>query len=565
MRRKRSNEGVTVNAIAGTHVVTLGLDLSSARRRGCLGFAIQREDKTEDERYWMRGMKTFAETDPILGPGGQVSSREHPFQTFQWADYSAKPGYEYTYTVIPLYGKPAALREEPSVKVSVTTEVEYGKPHSVFFNRGSVASQEYARRFQDKSPKELGKELGVEEEAAAYRWLSRGLEEALLAFTECASGPGWGLHGAFYELRWRPFLDSLKAADRRGVDVRILYDGIEGESAKEGNEAEIKAAKAKSFCKPRTTGELMHNKFLVLTRKGKPLAVWTGSTNITENGLFGHMNCGHIVEDADVARAFLAYWEQLRSNPELKDEKAWIGEHNPAPPEPDGDLEEITPVFSPHKGNDVLDWYRDIAGRAGEALMMTFAFGMNDRFKEVYGREEEDVLRYALMDKPTSSGTREYMRGQEKRIQEIRNLPNVVVAIGNRIVTNSFDRWLKELDKIVETTHVPWVHTKFMLVDPLGRKPVTITGSANWSIASTSTNNENMLIVEGDRRVADIYLGEFMRLHSHYAFREAVAKGWNRDEGWKPQHLEPSSDWQRDYFDRDSERYWRRRYFVQTA
>ena len=31
--------------------------------------------------------------------------------------------------------------------------------------------------------------------------------------------------------------------------------------------------------------------------------------------------------------------------------------------------------------------------------------------------------------------------------------------------------------------NVNWVHTKFMLIDPLGTKPVTLTGSANWSEA----------------------------------------------------------------------------------
>src|SRR5215212_9133490 len=122
MRRRRSTQGVKVNAIAGTHVVSLGLDLSPERRRRCLGFAIQREDHTEDERYWMLGSKTFEETDPGLGPGGQVPSRDHPFQSFQWADYSAKPGHDYTYTVIPLYGTPAQLSEGHAVSVGVRTE-----------------------------------------------------------------------------------------------------------------------------------------------------------------------------------------------------------------------------------------------------------------------------------------------------------------------------------------------------------------------------------------------------------------------------------------------------------
>ena len=64
----------------------------------------------------MTGMKTFKETDPNLGPGGQVSSRQHPFQSFQWSDFSAKPAHDYTYTIIPLYGTPAALIEGSSVQ-----------------------------------------------------------------------------------------------------------------------------------------------------------------------------------------------------------------------------------------------------------------------------------------------------------------------------------------------------------------------------------------------------------------------------------------------------------------
>ncbi len=112
-------------------------------------------------------MKTFQATDPGLGPGGEVSSRDHPFQTFQWADYSAKPEHDYSYKVIPLNGAPAQLREGTHLAVRITTEAEVGTTHSVYFNRGAVASQEYARRFQDKAPDKL---IGAERDAA-LRWL----------------------------------------------------------------------------------------------------------------------------------------------------------------------------------------------------------------------------------------------------------------------------------------------------------------------------------------------------------------------------------------------------------
>ena len=553
MRKRRSKEGVTVNAIAGTHVVTLGMDLDEARRAKCLGFAIQREDHIEDERYWMTGMKAFRETDPGLGPGGRASSREQPFQGFQWADYSAKPGYDYTYTVIPLYGKPAALEEGPRVAVRVATEPEVGGTHSVFFNRGSVASQEYARRYLDTRPNKLPEEA----KAGAYAWLSRGLLEALLAFVARA-GPDHGLRGAFYEFQWPDVLRALKAARARGVDVKVVYDGIHG-STKRKNEAAIEACGVKGLCRPRTTGKLMHNKFLVLTRRDKPVAVWTGSTNLTENGIFGHLNCGHIVEDEGVARQYLDYWEELATNPELDEEKRWMAEHNPNPPEQWSS--DMTAVFSPHAGNDILDWYRDIAAGAEQALFMTFAFGMDGRFQDVY-RREDDVLRIALMDK---AGSGSGLAKGKRQIGAIRKRPNVLVAIGNRIATNSFDRWLAERGGL--TSNVQWVHTKFMLVDPLSKRPTVVAGSANFSEPSTSTNNENMLVIRGDTRAADIYLGEYMRLYNHYAFRESVARSRQRGEkDWRPQYLDSDwKSWQRDYFAPDHDRSLRRVYFAQSG
>ena len=159
---------------------------------------------------------------------------------------------------------------------------------------------------------------------------------------------------------------------------------------------------------------------------------------------------------------------------------------------------------------------------------------------------------------------------QERRdIQLIRNRPNVLVAIGNRIVTNSFDRWLAELSRIDPGVHVYWIHTKYMLVDPLGSTPIVVTGSANFSKASTDTNDENMLVIQGDKRIADIYFGEYLRLYTHYAFREAVKIFMEKQkagtpEDWQPQFLVDDDKWMAPYFDPNDRgaRYARRAYFA---
>ena len=97
MRRRKTIKGLTVNAIAGTSVVMLGMDMTDAARAGCLGFAIRRTRHDTNEVEWLRGMKSFEATQDDGGDGDGFRSNKHPFQSFQWADYMARPDTEYTF------------------------------------------------------------------------------------------------------------------------------------------------------------------------------------------------------------------------------------------------------------------------------------------------------------------------------------------------------------------------------------------------------------------------------------------------------------------------------------
>ena len=111
-----------------------------------------------------------------------------------------------------------------------------------------------------------------------------------------------------------------------------------------------------------------------------------------------------------------------------------------------------------------------------------------------------------------------------------------------------------------------YIHTKFMLVDPLSDDPLVVTGSANFSRPSQRINDENMLIIRGDTRVADIYFGEYMRSStttmpaiSCESFRALTEQDPNA--GYlKP---EPAS-WTKGHFDPDSYKSKRRRYFMEV-
>jgi phosphatidylserine/phosphatidylglycerophosphate/cardiolipin synthase-like enzyme len=110
-------------------------------------------------------------------------------------------------------------------------------------------------------------------------------------------------------------------------------------------------------------------------------------------------------------------------------------------------------------------------------------------------------------------------------------------------------RWTRE--RITDlNTHVRHAHTKFMIVDALSDDPIVVSGSANFSEPSVKSNDENMLIVRGDTRVADIYLGEFMRLFNHHYFRYLANKfGWDLEGGGNIATLDDSDSWTKRYFD----------------
>jgi phosphatidylserine/phosphatidylglycerophosphate/cardiolipin synthase-like enzyme len=315
------------------------------------------------------------------------------------------------------------------------------------------------------------------------------------------------------------------------------------------------------LCTPRTEGKsfISHNKFIIKLDKGKPVCVWTGGTNFSDGGIFGHSNVAHVIEDNNVAKAYLTYWETLlndETTPVMRDEVERFSDI-PGDPPPTG----ASALFSPRNNLDALQYYADLAMSAQDGLFMTFAFGINQVFKDVY-KNSAAGFRLALLEKKTRSFKKTEAakkKAEEKAIQTLRNMPENVFAIGNFIRTNKFVGWVME--KLTGlNTNVRYVHNKFMLIDPIGNDPIVVTGSANFSDASTTNNDENMLIIRGNKRVADIYLGEFMRLFSHYSFRESLT--WRKaDEPPKP--LE-TDDWWEDSFG-DTPRSSRRKYFAQVS
>ena len=149
---------------------------------------------------------------------------------------------------------------------------------------------------------------------------------------------------------------------------------------------------------------LQHNKFLVLTHLGQPVAVWTGSTNLTQGGIFGHLNVGHQITDATVAAKFLNYWDRLAVQANATaDLRIWTEEQNAfdltSPPGPG-----MTTVFSPRATDSaLLDWYAMIFDGARSSTHITGAFGIDRVFREKLV-VDRDIVRTVLLDKEPAAG-----------------------------------------------------------------------------------------------------------------------------------------------------------------
>ncbi len=376
MKNKNSGTVLSVRAISGSHVVVLAWDMKKDQfdTLNLLGFSIERTEFAGAkivERYFLRGIKRFEDKDKGLPAGTPVPTSEHPVQSFQWGDYSAKPSTKYGYRVVPATGAPKVLtlRDDLAVSVDIETEPLYGAVHSIFFNRGVAGSQAYAREFPDPSPKTN------DPQSPQMTWLSRGLYEALIEFIGRAKDSSYGLRAALYEFHYTPVGDAFKAALKdRHVDVKVLYDEP---NYGDENKKMINHCGLSKVCAPRKTGGAQkHNKFIVLLKDGNPVEVWTGSTNISDGGIFGHSNVGHIIHDAGVAGKYLAYWNELcnpsdtqsadstpfsktRADPAKRALATWTASDTPTPEgeTPDGS---IVALFSPRNA-DTLQFAVKIA------------------------------------------------------------------------------------------------------------------------------------------------------------------------------------------------------------
>jgi len=133
--------------------------------------------------------------------------------------------------------------------------------------------------------------------------------------------------------------------------------------------------------------------------------VWTGSTNISAGGIFGHSNVGHVIWDEGIAQLFLDYWDRL-AKPDVTRaplvKKNLQVEPTPAPKSiPPSDR--MLTLYSPRDDKETVEtlhWYADLMDSAQRILCMTFVFNLDEVFFQRPPAQERHAPLRGLRQKP---------------------------------------------------------------------------------------------------------------------------------------------------------------------
>lgn len=278
------------------------------------------------------------------------------------------------------------------------------------------------------------------------------------------------IHIASFEFDLTPVADALIKAKNRGVDVRWVTDDEHGLEADEEPGHGQFAMMADSGIKIKDDGRsaLMHNKFWIFDKQ----VVWTGSTNITKNGIFKQNNNVIVIYSTKVAEIYEREFQEM-----------WNGEYGPRSPSTldqqsvsvNGSFIQV--LFASEDG--VIGNIIPIVENATSSIrFMAFSFTDYPLAKAMIDRADVGVDVAGVFEKV----------GSETEYAELRTFLCAGVPVR-------------------QDGNPSFLHHKLIIVD----ERYVITGSLNFSTNAEESNDENLIVIENPE-IAKLYIEEFSRV-----------------------------------------------------
>ncbi|MCU0237139.1 MAG: phospholipase D-like domain-containing protein [Acidobacteria bacterium] len=330
-----------------------------------------------------------------------------------------------------------------------------------------------------------------------------------------------------------------------------------------------------------------HNKFVVhVPPAGSPRAVLTGSTNWTSTGLAGQTNNALLVEDDAVAGAYLDYWQRLKNDPlplpkplskAMKDSQqgkpfrksnetpvrvqmangrsveAWFSPNMQRRQKAGANSKSATPP-------DLAAIYKLIAHAREAVLFLAFypaQRGVDCIIGEAIelGRMDRSLLVTGAVSSPQAMPNyRPMKKDRNGKVLDKGESPNtfddgnISIVRAARIDEKTLcgDLGVEQLAAYGGVGAI--IHDKIVVIDPRLPSCSVILGSHNLGFKASYSNDENLLIVSGDRDLAAAYAVHVLDVYDHYRFRAVEAElECEGKEGWSG-FLEIDDTWQEEYF-----------------
>jgi phosphatidylserine/phosphatidylglycerophosphate/cardiolipin synthase-like enzyme len=472
-----------------------------------------------------------------------------------WTDFLARSGQTVRYRVVPMVGAAGNLRPDLAHASDWTPSIRLGNVASsgfeASFNRGVVASQWLARRLRNLPGNSSSAKLRTVMETIGHplrNFLAGEARDALLSFVdEARRYPNRRLYAALFELEDPELVKALKGV--AGQLHLVLANGAVKKKGQDENADARKTLRAEGadvLDRLIAPNRLGHNKFVVLTdSRGDPMAVLTGSTNWASTGLCTQSNNVLVVRDRTVAAWYRDAWDRL----------AAAGSETPQTLVAANSKRQSIGL---DQGRRVTAWLTPVADRVDLAdasrlidrasqgiLFMMFIPGpVGTLLNTILARGDPasptydgDLYVHGVLNQnpgTTKNPVVLFHRGEPSRLSYDVVLPAAVTD------KDPLRFWVPELRKL-DKTHA-MVHSKVIVIDPFGTSPVVMTGSHNLGPKASGTNDDNLIIVEGDRRLAEAYAVTLAAIHGQYRWRQRLLQG----SRWRG--LQDDDDWQDDYF-----------------
>lgn len=567
-------------AFANNDVATIAWSYGK-RPDGCMGFAVYRIDNMGQEKP----LSSHAVFKGYKIKRGQTTEK-FPIQKFYWKDPYARLVAEKTgnrkfrYKVVPLEGKPDHLTPMKSLPMLISNEItlssEISAGVSAFFNRGLISTQRVSRAFKGKPSKDALRELVSNPASSLRASLSGDMVEALTIFVDRAKSSG-KIYAALYELADEELIQRLEGLGKRLQIVlsnSVVTDEITKKKSDGNQSARDRLITSLSVKSDRIlpTGHIGHNKFLVYVDKHhKPQAVLLGSTNWTSTGLCTQTNNTLIIEDAKFARRYLKYWKQLATDTKAANGiskalqgsilrtwaasgkdfllassgsiQSWFSPNTPKARVSNA-KNEIRPV-------DMSAVVQRIENAKHAVLFLAFYPGKPSiaNWAAIAQRNNKDLfVRGCVTNKSASEGFYYELRGMTPP-PKVKGQKNPVKQDPRVIGAEAFDKgiipegWQKE----ILSAGFAIIHDKILVIDPFSDNCVVVTGSHNLGHKASYDNDENLVIIEGNKKLAVAYATHVLDVYDHFAARYRFRQdgGKNSDPFLKD---EPN-EWLNKYFD----------------